>query len=172
MEVSALKESSLIYALSIKQPWAALVVYGKKSIEVRRWPTARRGRILIHAARVPDERREAWSHVAAEMLPIARLHGGIIGAVELTECRRYADVPAFLADQAAHLNEANWFEPPGLFGFVFTKPEILAFHECPGWFRFFKAEAPPPPEPARVEPAGACGFPAWKKANPPQADQA
>ena len=135
-----LKESTSTYALSIKQPWAALVVRGIKSIEVRRWPTARRGRILIHAARVPDQREEGWRHVSAELLPIAQLQGGIIGAVELTECRRYADLPAFLVDQAAHFNEASWFEPPALFGFVFAKPEILPFQKYPGWFRFFKVE--------------------------------
>src|SRR5437016_1110202 len=55
------------YALSIKQPWAALLVHGHKTIEVRRWPTARRGTILIHAARVPDERPEAWRRVPAEL---------------------------------------------------------------------------------------------------------
>jgi len=51
------------YGLSLKQPWAALLANGHKTIEVRRWPTARRGRILIHAARVPDERPEAWALV-------------------------------------------------------------------------------------------------------------
>src|SRR4051794_31022472 len=55
------------YALSLKQPWAALLVHGVKTIEVRRWPTARRGRVLIHAARVPDDRPEAWSRVPEEL---------------------------------------------------------------------------------------------------------
>src|SRR5438105_4444384 len=61
------------YALSIKQPWAALLVHGRKTIEVRRWPTARRGRILIHAARLPDPRPEAWQQVPKELLQAARL---------------------------------------------------------------------------------------------------
>jgi hypothetical protein len=135
-----LKESLLTYALSIKQPWAALVVRGLKTIEVRRWPTARRGRILIHAARVPDKRLEAWRHVPEPMKPLAELQGGIIGAVELTECRRYAELNAFLVDQAAHYNEASWFEPPVLYGFVLAKPEVLPFQAYPGWFRFFKVE--------------------------------
>ena len=51
------------YALSLKQPWVALVAHGHKSVEVRAWPTARRGRILIHAARVSDPRPEAWALV-------------------------------------------------------------------------------------------------------------
>src|SRR5438067_8105541 len=107
------------YALSLKQPWAVLLVHGLKSIEVRRWPTARRGRILIHAARVPDTRPEARRHVSKELESLAELEGGIIGAVELTDCLRYADLPTFLTDQAEHYNEASWFEPPLLYGFRF-----------------------------------------------------
>jgi hypothetical protein len=139
MEVAALSKNPL-YALSLKQPWAALVVQGLKTIEIRRWPTARRGRILIHAARVPDGRPEAWRHLPADLLPVARLQGGIIGSVELTECLSYRDLSAFLTDQAAHRNEPDWFEPPLLYGFRFTKPEILPFRKYPGWFRFFKVK--------------------------------
>ena len=125
------------YALSIKQPWATLLVHGLKTIEVRRWPTARRGRILIHAARIPDERAEAWRHVPGALVDEARQQGGIIGAVELTQCVTYRSVDEFLRDQEQHLNEAGWFEPPQLYGFTFAKPEPLAFRPYPGWFRFF-----------------------------------
>ena len=58
-------QAALPYALSVKQPWAALIVAGLKTIEVRRWPTGRRGRILIHAAREPDKRADVWRHVPA-----------------------------------------------------------------------------------------------------------
>ena len=125
------------YALSIKQPWAALVVRGLKTIEVRRWPTARRGRILIHAAGVPDNRVEAQKHVTPELQEIAQMQGGIIGSVELTDCVKYPDLPTFLADQAKHYNEASWYEPPLLYGFKFAEPQILPFQKYPGWFRFF-----------------------------------
>jgi hypothetical protein len=133
-----LTEQTSLYALSLKQPWAALVVQGLKTIEVRPWPTARRGRILIHAARVPDDRPEAWGHVPKALLTLAQLQGGIIGSVELTDCLRYHDLPTFLTDQAAHRNEPDWFKPPLLYGFKFAAPEILPFQKYPGWFRFFK----------------------------------
>src|ERR1700722_15999903 len=86
-----------LYALSIKQPWAALVVQGLKTIKIRRWPTARRGRILIHAGRVPDTRPEAERHVPAECKELVQLRGGIIGAVELTDCIAYRDLATFEA---------------------------------------------------------------------------
>ena len=133
-----LTESSPVYALSLKQPWAALVVQGLKTIEIRSWPTARRGLILIHAARVPDLRAEAQRHVTAEMATLVRLQGGIIGSVDLTDCVRYHDLPAFVADKASHYNEDSWFAPPLLYGFKFSEPRILPFQKYPGWFRFFK----------------------------------
>jgi hypothetical protein len=129
------------FAISIKQPWAALVVAGHKTIEIRRWPTARRGRVWIHAARVPDNRVEGWRRVPNSLADLSQLHGGIIGSVDLTDCVKYADLAAFLSDQAHHCNEAEWFEPKGLYGFKFTEPRMQPFQAYPGWFRFFKVEA-------------------------------
>src|SRR5437660_10673309 len=61
------------YALSLKQPWAALLVSGHKTIEVRRWPTTRRGHVLIHAARISDARAEVWKLVPDELRDAASL---------------------------------------------------------------------------------------------------
>jgi hypothetical protein len=125
------------YALSLKQPWSALLVAGRKSVEVRNWRTARTGRILIHAARVPDPRPEAWVHVPPDLKPLAELAGGIIGAAELTGCLEYQTPEAFAADRAKHLNEPEWFQPPVLYGFTFAAMEVLPFRKLPGWMRFF-----------------------------------
>lgn len=38
-------------ALTIKQPWASLIVLGEKKIETRSWKTSYRGPILIHAGK-------------------------------------------------------------------------------------------------------------------------
>jgi hypothetical protein len=126
-----------VYALSLKQPWAALVVYGRKSVEVRSWPTARRGRILIHAARVSDARPEAWARVPPELADAARLVGGIVGAAELTGCRAYRTPAEFAADSPLHLNDADWFQPPALYGFTLANAEVLPFRALTGWMRFF-----------------------------------
>ena len=39
--------------LSIKQPWAYLIVHGKKNIENRTWKTNFCGTVLIHATQAP-----------------------------------------------------------------------------------------------------------------------
>jgi hypothetical protein len=128
-------------ALSLKQPWAALVAHGHKSIEVRRWPTARRGRIFIHAARVPDQRPEVWARVPAALHQAAQLVGGIVGVGELTDCLSYRTSEAFAADEDRHLNHPTWFQEPGLYGFVFVNARPLPFRSYPGWMRFFAVAA-------------------------------
>jgi hypothetical protein len=135
-----------MFALSLKQPWAALLAHGLKTIEVRRWPTARRERILIHAARISDERPEAWARVPPDVLPTARLLGGIIGAGDLVDCVAYRDPLTFAADQPRHLNELAWFEEPALYGFVFANLTVLPYRRFPGWMRFFSVPDEPLPQ--------------------------
>lgn len=38
-------------ALSIRQPWAWMILHAGKDIENREWPTRFRGRVLIHASK-------------------------------------------------------------------------------------------------------------------------
>jgi hypothetical protein len=126
------------YALSLKQPWATLLVHGLKSIEVRNWPTQRRGPILIHAARVPDPRPEAWAHLSPQLKTEAgKWSGGIIGAATLIDCVTYTTPEEFAADRSRHLNEPSWFQPPRLYGFQFADMEVTSFRKLPGWMRFF-----------------------------------
>jgi ASCH domain len=127
-------------ALSLKQPWATLLCHGRKSIEVRRWPTTKRGHVLIHAARIPDPRPEAWTLVPSELLDAARQVGGIVGAGQLIDCLVYRDQETFDRDKAKHLNEPSWFQGPVMYGFVFANLKVLPFRSYPGWMRFFEVE--------------------------------
>jgi hypothetical protein len=130
------------YALSLKQPWAALVVSGRKTIEVRKWATAIRGRVLIHAAKVSDDRPEVWALVEDELKPLAQLSGGVIGAAELVRCLLYRTPARFAADVAKHLNAPDWFEAPKMYGFEFRGGEALPFVPCKGNVRFFTVDVP------------------------------
>jgi len=134
--------SKTFTALSLKQPWAALLVHGLKTIEIRRWHTKRRGLVFIHASRTTDDRPEAWKRITDEIRPTADLRGGIIGSANLMDCRIYRTLQRFMEDRAKHLNEPEWFEKPPLYGFRFVKPRVLPFHPCSGWFRMFEVELP------------------------------
>jgi hypothetical protein len=137
MPKSASARAKNLYAISLKQPWATLLVHGLKTVEVRRWQTARRGRVFIHASRTADARSEAWKLVPPELKASARLVGGIVGSAELTDCIAYRTVDSFRVDQPRHLNDPTWFVGPVLYGFAFRNTVALPFRPLSGWVRFF-----------------------------------
>ena len=68
--------------LSIKQPWASLIVYGYKEYEFRSWKTKYRGEFLIHASKVSEkENVKKFEH-----LNIPFPTGMIIGKAYLEDC--------------------------------------------------------------------------------------
>jgi hypothetical protein len=128
------------YALSLKQPWAGLLIAGLKTIEVRKWPTAVRGRVYIHAARTMDRRPEGWARVTEEARPLTQLAGGLIGAAHLTACVLYRTASGFAQDEDKHGNDPAWFRAPHMYGFTFQRAERIPFVPCKGQVRFFTVE--------------------------------
>lgn len=120
-------------ALSIRQPWAWMIVYGGKTIENRDWATTFRGRILVHASRgmTRDEWGDAWSFargsgaaeaaVAADVTRLNIQRGGIIGSVEIVDCVERSD--------------SRWFV--GRYGFVLRNPQPFPFLPYRGQLGFF-----------------------------------
>lgn len=124
-------------ALSIRQPWAALIVHGLKTIEVRSWMTGKRGPILIHAAKRPDPDPAAWRWIATpELMTTASLSGGVIGIVELTDCITYSTAEAYAADAERHCTAASRWRP-GLYGFSLARARRVCFVPWPGNTNFF-----------------------------------
>lgn len=124
-------------ALTIKQPWASLIIDGGKDIENRSWPTRFRGSVLIHASKKKDE-NEWWAASGlirhkdirvAMSVPwtFASMHsGGIIGVAEIVACVTHSQSP--------------WFV--GEFGFVITNARPLPFFACKGALGFWHCEYP------------------------------
>ena len=52
-----------VKALTIRQPWAAAAIYGGKDVDNRRWRTAYRGPLLIHAGKNADPDPDASSRL-------------------------------------------------------------------------------------------------------------
>jgi hypothetical protein len=115
---------------------------GCKTIEVRRWATAVRGRVFIHAARTPDRRPQGWALLTDDVRPLAQLTGGIIGSAELTGCVLYRTPGAFAADAGKHGNDPDWFQPPRMYGFLFRGAELVPYRPHKGSVRFFTIEPP------------------------------
>lgn len=122
-------------ALSIRQPWAWLIINAGKDIENRDWFSHRCGRILIHASKgtTRDEYEESLltAHLVSRTRPFPTglklpefselQRGGIVGWVEITDCVVKSDSP--------------WFF--GRYGFVLRNPRPLTFTPYKGALGFF-----------------------------------
>ena len=71
--------------LTIKQPWATLIMQGDKRFEFRSWQTKYRGDLLIHAGKGLD--KEALKRLK-KYLPDELPTGKILGKVRLVDCIR------------------------------------------------------------------------------------
>ena len=69
--------------LTIKQPWATLIIQGDKRFEFRSWQTKYRGDLLIHAGKGIDKQAaKRLAKYLPENLPL----GKILGKVKLVDC--------------------------------------------------------------------------------------
>lgn len=69
--------------LTIKQPWATLIIQGDKRFEFRSWKTKYRGELLIHAGKgIDKEAVKRLEKYLPKELPI----GKILGKVTLVDC--------------------------------------------------------------------------------------
>jgi len=127
-------------AISIRQPWAWLIVNGFKPVENRTWYTNHRGPTLIHAAKgmTHKEYEEIELCVAMSIDPKICVpafdnlkRGGIIGSVEIIDCvSQNNGCPAYM--------DTPWFTGP--FGFVLARPEKLPFIPLKGRLGFFEVD--------------------------------
>ena len=104
--------------LSLKQPFAELILQGRKTIELRKWNTKFRGEFLIHASKKPDV--DAMKKFGFNELPC----GFILGQTNLTDVKHYTNKEEFQKDNNKHLANSEW----GDYGFIlkdtkrFNKP--------------------------------------------------
>ena len=109
-------------ALSIRQPWAELIVAGLKDIENRTWPTDYRGPVLIHAGMkiepIDADLRELVKRLSGFDLPDAAdlPRGGIVGQAEIVDL--------------VQSSPSRWFSGP--YGFVLANARRLPFRPMPG----------------------------------------
>ena len=133
---SALK--TLPVALSIRQPWAWLIIHAGKDIENRTWYGHYRGPLLIHAGKgmtrqeYSDCQVFVWDSFA-ETIALPAFgdlqRGGLIGHVEIVDC--------------VTESQSSWFQGP--YGFVLKNPCPRTFTPCLGSLGFFNV-------PSQVEP--------------------
>jgi hypothetical protein len=73
--------------ISIRQPWAYLVVNGLKDVENRTWRTRYRGPVVIHTSQTPDqvsleEMKRRFGVRPPDHLPL----GVVVGIADIVDC--------------------------------------------------------------------------------------
>ena len=131
-----------VLALTIHQPWAAMIIAGLKSIENRSWSTQVRGKIYIHAGlhHLNEVDMASFIHTYREAgvsdqeikkaIEEHGQYGGILGTVNLVNCVTNSADP--------------WFY--GNFGFVLESPQPFDFVRCRGRQKFFSPQVFKEPE--------------------------
>jgi hypothetical protein len=121
--------------LSVRQPWAWLIISGIKDIENRNRPTKFKGRIYIHASQTIDVENTAIGNTEQWILnrltteekkryfSEPKVRGAIIGEVDIVNCVTETTSPWFI----------------GKYGFVLANP--VAYKKpipCRGALGFFE----------------------------------
>jgi len=133
-------------ALSIRQPWAWLIIRpdlthagerarelaeGRiKTIENRTWRTRERGTVLVHASQGMTSAEyfgttEFCYRLGVELPPFNDLQrGGIVGQVDIVDCVEHSDSPWYM----------------GAVGFVLANAKPLPFRALKGALGFFEVK--------------------------------
>jgi hypothetical protein len=107
-------------ALSVRQPWASLIMLGIKPVENREWSTLYRGPLLIHASR----RHDHGANVS--LAPDQLVYGAVFGIVDLIDIVTEHPSPFFT----------------GPYGWVLVNPRRIEPIPMPGRLRLFDVDLP------------------------------
>ena len=92
--------------LSVSQPYAELIVQGKKTIELRTWNTKFRGEFLVHAplkVKTKDCKRLVVDKKSLET-------GVIIGRAEIYDVKEYKTLAEIKSDYDKHWANREFFD--------------------------------------------------------------
>ena len=118
----------MVKIISVRQPWAWLIVAGHKDVENRKWRTSYRGRLLIHASQAMEEEdfpmQRQWIETCGIVIPEDLPRGAIVGSATLShvDCG-----DGYQGDGLACTSP--WFEGP----FGFHMADAVEFAEPIPW---------------------------------------
>ncbi len=105
-------------ALSFRQPWAELILQGRKTLDLRTYSRDYRGPLAIHAS-LETERAACVQH---GLDPDALPTGGVVGVVELVDIVSL-DEAGYAARRDEHLAGRSFRSP--MYGWMLANPQRL-----------------------------------------------
>ncbi len=107
-----------IKALSFRQPWANLILEGRKTVDLRTWSTNHRGALAIYASL--EVEKDACKLHSVDVKTLTT--GALIGIVDLVDVTPLTK-KVYDANQEKHLAGRHYRE--GLYGWVLKNPRPL-----------------------------------------------
>ena len=111
-----------VKALSVRTPWAWLIVAGHKDVENRTWTAGYRGPLIIHAGFTVEPRGFEIARLHGIQAPPEPERGGIVGVVDLVDVCEHS--------------ESVWYAS-GHYAWVLANPRRLPFTPCKGKLGLF-----------------------------------
>lgn len=126
--------------LTIKQPFATLIVEGLKEYEFRTWKTNYRGEILIHAGKGVDKK----AMKKYEYLGLEYPKGCIIGKATITDCIKIDDDARKILKEKNNIIYSNIIDNKDWngYGFKLENVEKLENIEVCGKLSFWEFDYP------------------------------
>ena len=123
--------------LSLKQPYADLLAFGKKTIELRKWNTKFRGEFLIHASKNIDIQACERLDIDIDKLTL----GAIIGSAFLYDLKEYSNQEEFNKDKQKHFSIVTKYFDGYKYGFLIRNARMFKKSiPYPGKLRFFEVD--------------------------------
>jgi len=123
--------------LSLKQPYADLLAFGEKTIELRKWNTKFRGEFLIHASKNIDIQACERLDIDIDKLTL----GAIIGSAFLYDFKEYRNQEEFNKDKQKHFSIVTKYFDGYKYGFLIRNARMFKKSiPYPGKLRFFEVD--------------------------------
>lgn len=125
---------TIMPCISIRQPWAGLILVGGKDVENRVWRCPGRwigSKVLIHAGMTRDDDNAPYCLDLKSQNPEAFRLGGIVGLAQIVAC-------------VCNSNSRWANHESGTWHWLLAAALPLPFHPCKGRLGVFKVEYPCP----------------------------
>lgn len=131
-------QSSKDRVISLRRPWASLILAGLKSVETRSWNTHVRGRLYIHVSQQPAVSYDEVALPPQDCPPMLE-PGYIHGYVDVLETTRYSLIGEFMMDRDLHLCRRPPEQLP-IYGWKLINPVTIEPIPCKGQLRIFRRD--------------------------------
>jgi len=133
LEIIVDKMTKKIYrAITVKQPFAELILNGSKPIETRKGKTNIRERILIHSSKKPD----LFACRQLGIDPNSLMNGYLLGFVDVTNSFEFRNKQHFDDLKDLHKSPYEYFK--GIHGWTLKNPskiQPVPYKGSQGWFK-------------------------------------